>query len=369
MWGRMDVLNDAARMAIGDFETSVIVLGMMRNEIIRLPAWLAHYRRLGCRQFVVIDNGSTDGTYEALQAAPDVLAVTTAASFGQAGCGVDWLNEVVRAAGPTRWVLFADADELLVYPGWPERGLESLIDEVAAAGCNAMWAFMLDMYPNGPVEPVDPPVGADLFALAPCFDSVYYFCYPPKKPWEPHLSRLDVVGGPRLRSMSTLRRELSVTWLDRFLRGQLDRVLNSVPDRFLPAAFRVFPQAMPALFKSPLVRGGTELRYINNHDVAGARYFARNAILCHFKFLGDFSKKVMTEVGRKEHYRKGAEYFRYQHILRRQHRLDLRGPHTTIFESAAQLQALGLFTETPVWPVNPQAAAGAKLTATVASRA
>jgi glycosyltransferase involved in cell wall biosynthesis len=349
----MAILDQAARAAIATFNAGIPVIAVVRNEIIRLPAWLAHYRALGTKNFIIVDNGSSDGTADYLHAQADVLLLQTMESFGRAKFGVDWLNEIRAAMPAGNWTVFADADELLVYPGWPARGVDDLAAEIAAAGCDASWAFLLDMYPNGPIIPLDPPMGTPLFEAAPCFDAKYFFRYPPKKPWEKEYAHLDIIGGPRLRSLSSVPRELRATWVDRFLRGQLDRVLSRAPDATLPLLFRLFPQAMPSLFKSPLVRTGADIRYINNHDLAGARYFPRNAVMCHFKFLGDFSKKVHTEIVRKEHYRKGAEYFRYRDILNRGYALDLRCPDTVIFESAAQLEKLGLFIEKSVWPPAP----------------
>jgi hypothetical protein len=353
----MTLLNDELRHQIRVCAAPVIVFAVMRNEIVRLGSWLAHYRGIGCTKFFVLDNGSSDGTFEELSKQPDVTALRTLASFRQANYGTNWLNEFRVAAGSQRWVLFADADELLVYPGWPHRGLQSLIREIEADGANALWAFMLDMYPDGPIEPLDPPIGADLFRLAPCFDSTYRFRYPPKKPWRETDSHLQIIGGPRLRGNSSVEREMAATWLDQFWRGRIDMALKFTPTPLLPMVFRLFPQEPPALFKSPLARCDAGMSYLNGHDLAGATYSRRNAVVCHFKFLGDFAKRVHAELARKEHYRKGAEYFRYLGMLKQGQHLDLRCADTVSFESAAQLEQLGFFTEKPVWPA-PRTMAG-----------
>jgi len=346
----MPMLNEECRDRIHACAAPFIVYAVMRNEIIRLHSWLAHYRGIGCRQFFIVDNGSSDGTFETLKSQPDVIVLKTERSFSQARCGVEWLNEFRAAAGEGRWVLYADADELLLYPGWPQRGLESLIREIEAEGADALWAFMLDMYPNGPIEPEDPPIGTDLFHLAPCFDASYRFQYPPVRPCQKKVPHLEIVGGPRLRMLSSVDREMAAGWVIRTFRNQIDRVLDITPEPLLPVVFHLFPQATPGLFKTPLVRCRAGVHYINNHDVIDVKYFRRNVVLCHFKFLGDFSKRVHAEITRKQHYRKGAEYFRYLEMLKRRQALDLRCADTVSFESAEQLEKLGLFTETPVWP-------------------
>ena len=60
---------DAAEVSIfRDTEFAVTV----RNEIVRLPYFLDYYRRLGAGHFLVVDNGSDDGTHEYLADQPDV---------------------------------------------------------------------------------------------------------------------------------------------------------------------------------------------------------------------------------------------------------------------------------------------------------
>ena len=47
---------------------------VVRNESLRLPSTLAHYRQLGVDRFLVIDNGSDDGTLEFLRGQPDTTS-------------------------------------------------------------------------------------------------------------------------------------------------------------------------------------------------------------------------------------------------------------------------------------------------------
>jgi len=64
----------------------------IRNEFDRLDAFLEHYRSLGVRHFLVVDNGSEDGSAEFLQTQPDVSLWVTHASYRQSRFGVDWLT-------------------------------------------------------------------------------------------------------------------------------------------------------------------------------------------------------------------------------------------------------------------------------------
>src|SRR5262249_49343558 len=125
------MLPESFIAAVGRVAPKLVVFSMVRNERVRIRAWLRHYRNIGVKTFAVIDNGSTDGTYEILQAQPDVVAARIEISYAASHFGVPWLNELHRRLKPCTWVLFVDADELLVYRGWPDRQLIELADEAA----------------------------------------------------------------------------------------------------------------------------------------------------------------------------------------------------------------------------------------------
>lgn len=323
----------------------IIAACVCRNEIDRLQSWLAHYRAIGVGCFAVIDNGSDDGTHEYLAAQPDVILTRTTASFAAANCGMDWINAVRARISRRIWLLYTDADEQIVYRGWPERPLADLCREAESEGANTIFAFMLDMYPDGPVESGQPEEGRDLTEIAPLFDSEYHFRLRPVKPWRHPDGWVEVVGGPRVRLMSSLQREAKSSWRTYWLRGQSDRVLPRVPRRFLPLALRALPTQMPVLAKYPLVRTQTPVHYAHNHVVFGGNVFRESAVLLHFKFLADFAARVHREVERGEHYNGGAEYVLYADMIRRNKGMDLRYPGSVQFKGADQLIEMGLIRD------------------------
>src|SRR5215467_4619488 len=87
-----------------------------RNEILRLPHTIDHYRKIGVARFFVIDNGSTDGSIEFLRAQPDCHVFVTHDSFKDSRGGADWQNALLDQYGMNHWCLAVDADEWLVYP-------------------------------------------------------------------------------------------------------------------------------------------------------------------------------------------------------------------------------------------------------------
>lgn len=330
---------------VNDAGEEIVVFSMVRNEDARIRAWLRHYRDMGVRLFAVVDNGSTDGTFEYLSRQPDVVVTRVLESFSAAACGVDWLNEFHRRVKPATWVLFADCDELLLYRGWPEVSLSAFVKQAAEENCNAVFGFMLDMYPRGPLQEAVLPADGNPFDVAPCFDSEYSFRIPPRKPWAPRGNSIEVVGGPRMRMLSSYKREISATWVTHFFRGQIDRFIPIVPKWFLPFLVRIMPQTIPALSKAPLVLSGHGIQYENNHNVFGATFYRENCIFGHFKFLADFAERVRTEAARGEHYRRGAEYIRYADAIKQGSNLCMAYEGTRDFEGTAQLVALGLIRD------------------------
>ncbi len=153
-------LPDAARGAV--------LAAVVRNEALRLPAYLAYYRRLGFGRFVFVDNGSTDGTRELLLAEPGAIVFGTEASFGRSAFGMAWLNPILGQLCAGSWVLLADADELLVWPGGGDIG--ALTARLDAEGAEALFAVMLDMYSDRPFGGIGYRPGEPLEEACPFFD-------------------------------------------------------------------------------------------------------------------------------------------------------------------------------------------------------
>ena len=126
----------------------VLAFVVLRNEAARLPYFLDHYRDLGVAHFLMIDNGSDDGSTEMLAAQPDVTLWQTSASYRASRFGLDWLNWLLWRHGHGRWCLTVDADELLVYDQMETRKLPALTDQLERKARKGFGTLMLDMFPN-----------------------------------------------------------------------------------------------------------------------------------------------------------------------------------------------------------------------------
>ncbi len=77
----------------------ILLFSTMRNERVRLPYFLDYYRKLGVDHFLVVDNGSTDGTRDYLADQPDVSLWETGAGYKQSRFGMDWIMHLLRRYG------------------------------------------------------------------------------------------------------------------------------------------------------------------------------------------------------------------------------------------------------------------------------
>ena len=164
------------------------LLAVVRDEAVRLPGFLAHYRGLGVTRFAFVDHGSADATRALLAAEPDVdLYAADRPFWGKQG----WVNALIARMGYDRWYLHVDADERLVFDGArvdgrPGRGLADLVAFARARGLVRLRGMLVDLYPPGPVAAPAPG--------GPLFDAEGYrevLC----------LERVSRKGGPRRRAL------------------------------------------------------------------------------------------------------------------------------------------------------------------------
>lgn len=264
----------------------ILLATTLRNEARILPWFLDYYRKLGVAHFLVVDNGSDDGSAELLARQDDVSLWQTRASYREARFGMDWLNWILMRHATGHWVLTVDADEFLVYPFCDTRPLRALTDWLDDCRLRAYPAMLLDMYPQGPLGEVAYRPGEDPFRTACWFDAGNYMISV-----NPLYRNLWIQGGPRARVM--------------------------FPDR---------PEQAPSLNKIPLVRWQWPYCYASSthmllprglnltYDDSGGE--KPSGCLLHAKFVADYGRKVTEELERGEHFADSREYQAYAEALR-----------------------------------------------------
>ena len=312
-WRKKHELRLVADRTAGLRPDAIIVLATLHNERIRLPYFLKYYRELGVDHFLLVDNGSDDGSAGYLAGQEDVSLWSTSASYRRARYGIDWITHLQRRHGHGRWCLTVDVDEFFVYPFCDTRPLRALTDWLEVAGIRSFSAMLLDMYPKGPLDARPYQEGQDPFEIAEWFDSGNYFIK--RNPAE---GNLWIQGGPRARL-------------------------------FFPDA----PEAAPALNKIPLVRWHRDYAYLSSTHTLLPRGLnavfdewggeKASGVLLHAKFLDTFAAKAAEEQDRRQHYASGREYRAYREGLGRQAEIWCKWSEKYI--NWRQLEILGLMSK------------------------
>ncbi|MGY3438224.1 MULTISPECIES: glycosyltransferase family 2 protein [unclassified Marinovum] len=291
----------------------LLLFSTMRNEHVRLPYFLQYYRDMGINHFLMVDNGSTDGTYEYLLEQPDVSVWTTDASYKRSRFGVDWLNWLARKYAHGHWALTVDPDEFFLFPFCDTRPLRALTDWLDASSIRSFSAMLLDMYPKGPLNAQPYLPGDNPLDIACWFDSGNYSIK------RNHVfGNLWIQGGPRRRVF-----------------------------------FPELPEKAPALNKIPLVKWDRRYAYVSSahmllprglnlvYDEWGGE--KASGILLHTKFLDTFTAKAAEELQRGQHYAASVEYKAYAKTM--EENPDLWCKWSERYINWRQLEILGLMSK------------------------
>jgi len=264
---------------------SHLLVSVMRNERPRLRYFFKYYRSLGIDHFLIVDNGSVDGTREFLEMQEDVSLWSTGDSYRSANFGTDWATYLLNRYGVGHWCLTVDVDEFFVFPHCETRPLAALTDWLDDHDTQSFGTLLLDMYSRRPFEKTTYRDGSDPFRKLNYFDAGNY-----SMRRNPKYGNLWIQGGPRQRMF-----------------------------------FGEDPDAAPALNKIPLVKWARGFVYASSTHSLLPRGLNRvyeesggekaSGCLLHAKFLNILRDKALEEAKRREHYASGREYRAYLEAL------------------------------------------------------
>lgn len=132
-------------LVLSDNSSNPIVVVVVKNELKRMKAFFQHYRKLGVNQFVVLDNGSNDGTLEYLMEQDGTRVFQILEGF-QTQKKEAWIEKLLVMTGFDHWYIVVDSDELLDYIGSESHSIQELINRSIKNGYKRIWGYMLDMY-------------------------------------------------------------------------------------------------------------------------------------------------------------------------------------------------------------------------------
>jgi glycosyltransferase involved in cell wall biosynthesis len=134
-----------------DYEVDELVaLVLLRNGRPYIKPFVEHYLSLGVKHIVFLDNGSTDGTVEALREYQNVTVLRTGVPYKK--YNVAMKRYLIKRFGRGRWTLSLDIDELFEYPYSDVVDLRSLLRYLNENSYTAVVCYMLDMFPGGPLS-------------------------------------------------------------------------------------------------------------------------------------------------------------------------------------------------------------------------
>lgn len=263
----------------------ILAFTTLRNEALRLPHFLSHYRRLGVGHFLIVANDSDDGSADMLADQPDVSLWRTDASYKASRFGVDWMTWLQFRYGHDAWCLSVDADEILIYPHWDSRDLHALTEHLERTGARALGTMMLDLFPKGTLGQQAYQPGQDPTEVLNWFDAGPY-----RVRRQNLMQNLWLQGGPR------------------------DRVF--FPNR---------PEQAPTLNKLPLVKWNRRYAYANStHSMLPPRMNMEwdgpkvvsgddrlSGALLHTKFLPGILERSSEEKTRREHFGQPDQFNAY----------------------------------------------------------
>ena len=127
-----------------------ILVVPVKNELNRMKLLYKHYRMLGVHQFVVIDNYSTDGTFEWCCQQKDTRVYRIKQPY-QTERRNAWIEKVLALTGYDKWYIVVDSDELLDYVGSETHKISELIKVASDNKHRRILGYQVDMYNEHPL--------------------------------------------------------------------------------------------------------------------------------------------------------------------------------------------------------------------------
>ena len=296
----------------------------MRDEAFFLPAFLDHYRGIGVEQFLILDDGSEDGSAELLAAQPDVVLLTCPHRFGEKIALRRPLLPARRRRAELlfkelapdrffrgRWALYADADEFLLLPPGV-RDLAEVIGALDAEGTRVCAASVVESFPAGLNDLAASPPAVNLGDLIARYPLI-----------EPH----PVIAPRRFRQAAYIGPSKTQMLYQR----------NAVPGT-----------AGTARLKTPLIRHSRTTRRRGSHKANRPPSRTVMLTMLHFVFTAQFRAKIERARAWRVHVG-GAEGYDRMHALLTEMEAageSFAGPSSVRYEGPGQLLQVGLMR----WP-------------------
>src|SRR5215207_2009178 len=262
-------------------EDELVLVCLLRDGRPYVKSFMEHYLSMGVKHLFFLDNGSTDGTVEALRGYDNTTVLRTGLPFKRYELSMrQYLVE--RFCQKGRWCLYADIDELFDYPYSDVVSLGSLLRYLNERSYTAVVAQMLDMFPKEPL--------------------------------------LDRAGNPD-EPLKELHRFYDISNVQRKGIREHRPTRNNIYESDDIEAFHsgirnTLFGTKPFLTKHPLMFSNGRIKPIDgsSHWVDNARVADFTCVLFHYKFLDEYFHKKAASAVREQHWN-ASSYKKYREAL------------------------------------------------------
>src|SRR5215211_5369327 len=274
----------------------LVVLCVARDGRPYVRSFVEHYASMGVKHMVFLDNGSTDGTVEALQKYDNVTVFRTRLPFRN--YQLYMRRYLIHRFGAGRWSLTVDMDELFDYPYSDVVDLSSLLRYLNNGGYTAVVAQMLDMFPEKPLMSV----AGDEGELADSEDE-------PLK----ELHRFYDISGVRVQEYFPL--------------GSNNNVLTNEEIKWFRDGIKTTLFGHRAMLsKHPLVFFDGKITPVDGtmHRTSNAHVADLSCVLFHYKLLDRLYEQALRAVSEKNYPNRHEKYEKYVNTLEKNPELQIK---------------------------------------------
>ena len=122
-------------------ENSIFLLAVVRDENILLEYFIKKKKKIGITHFIIIDNGSKDGSFEYLRNLDENIILLQTFDHYKEHFGTNWINYALKKYCLNKWCLVVDIDELIYLDD-----INTLINKMISNNSKACCFLLLDMY-------------------------------------------------------------------------------------------------------------------------------------------------------------------------------------------------------------------------------
>jgi hypothetical protein len=291
-------------------EDELVVVCLLRDGRPYIKSFVDHYLSLGAKHLFFLDNGSTDGTVEALRGHESVTVLRSELPFKE--YQFEMKRYLTRRFGRDRWSLCVDIDEFFDYPYSDVLGLDSFLRYLSERSFTAVVAQMLELFSEKPLQDTAATIGGDV---------------PVKELY-------------RFYDVSDVR---SDNWRLEVARGTNNTLTNEEVTSLSGGIKSTIFGRNATLTKHPLIFSDGMVKPVDGtaHRVSNARIADITCVLYHYRFLDNFYEHIRRAVRQENYMKDSVKQKQYLQVLKQNPTLQLKQDTAIELESVNELVGNG----------------------------